>query len=95
MRFKLWNPMYFWDNLGVLCSFEDEQYPSNSVNPWCLIIEYPNEGISVLIGFGRAMHTPSHVKIYVMEPNVFLRYLEKGIACSLCLFGQEQYPLIT
>jgi hypothetical protein len=27
-----------------------------------------------------------------MEPNVFLRYLERGIACSLSFFGHEQYP---
>jgi hypothetical protein len=33
---------------NVLCSFEDEQYPFNSVDP-CLITDYPNEGI------GRAM----------------------------------------
>jgi hypothetical protein len=36
--------------------------------------------------------TPPHVKIYVMEPNVFLGYLERGIACSLIFFGHEQYP---
>jgi hypothetical protein len=24
-------------NGGVLCSFEDKQYPFNSINPWCLI----------------------------------------------------------
>jgi hypothetical protein len=51
--------MYFWDNLrvfaGVLCSFENEHYPSNSVDPWCLIIEYLNEGINFFVGFGRAM----------------------------------------
>jgi hypothetical protein len=27
-----------------------------------------------------------------MEPNVFLGYLERGIACSLSLFGHGQYP---
>jgi hypothetical protein len=27
-----------------------------------------------------------------MEPNVFLGYLERGIACSLIFFGHEQYP---
>jgi len=35
--------------------------------------------------------TPPHVKIYVMEPNVFMGYLERGIACSLSLFEHEQY----
>ncbi len=28
-----------------------------------------------------------------MEHNVFLGYFERGIACSLSLFGHEQYPL--
>jgi len=41
----LWNPMYLWDTLqggiaNVLNSFGYEQYPSNSVDPWCLIIKY-------------------------------------------------------
>jgi len=27
-----------------------------------------------------------------MEPNVFMGYFEKGIACSLNLFRHEQYP---
>jgi hypothetical protein len=40
---------------GVLCSFEDEQYPSNSVDSWYLIIEYPNEGIGFLVGIGMTM----------------------------------------
>jgi hypothetical protein len=39
----------------VLYSFEDEQYPSNSVNPWCLITEYPDEGIGFLVGLGMTM----------------------------------------
>jgi hypothetical protein len=29
---------------------------------------------------------------YVIEPNVFMGYFERGIACSLNLFGHEQYP---
>jgi hypothetical protein len=44
--------------VGVLCSFEDEQYPSNSVNPWCLITKYLNEGIGFLVGFGMIMQYP-------------------------------------
>jgi hypothetical protein len=36
--------------------------------------------------------TPPCVKRYVMEPNVFLGYLKWGIACSLSIFGHEQYP---
>jgi hypothetical protein len=68
---------------GVLFSFEHEQYPSSSVNPWCLITKYPNDGIVFLGGFGRGMQYPPHVKQYVMEPSVFMGYLEKGITCSL------------
>jgi len=45
--------------IGVLCSFEDEQYPSNSVDRQCLIIKYPNEGIGFLVGFGGAKQYPS------------------------------------
>jgi len=37
-------------------------------------------------------NTLPHVKKYVMDPNVFLGYLERGIACSLSIFGHEQYP---
>ena len=35
---------------------------------------------------------PPSFKIYVMEPNVFIGYLVRGIACSLSLFEHEQYP---
>jgi hypothetical protein len=31
------------------------------------------------------------VKENIMEPNVFLGYLKRGVACSLNLFGHEQY----
>jgi hypothetical protein len=37
-------------------------------------------------------NTFPRVKRYVMEPNVFLGYLERGNACLLNLFGHEQYP---
>jgi hypothetical protein len=43
----------------------------------------------VLIGL---RSTPPHVKRYVMEPNVFLGYLERGIACLVNPSGYEQYP---
>jgi hypothetical protein len=39
----------------VLCSFEHDQYPSNNVDPWCLIIEYFNVGIGFIVGFGMIM----------------------------------------
>ncbi len=35
--------------VGVLCSFEDEHYPFNSINPMCLITQYLNEGIHSLL----------------------------------------------
>jgi hypothetical protein len=44
--------------VSVLCSFEDEHYPSNRIDPWCLITKYPNEGIGFLVGFGRVMQYP-------------------------------------
>ncbi len=30
-----------------------------------------------------------------MQPNVFLRYFERGIACVLSSFEHEQYPFDT
>ncbi len=68
------------------------QYPSNSVDPWCLIIEYLNEGISFLVGFGRVTQYPSMCQKINYGTNVFLGYIKRGIACSLNLFGHEQYP---
>jgi hypothetical protein len=44
--------------VGVLCSFEIEHYPSNSIDPWCLIAKYLNEGICFLISFGKATQYP-------------------------------------
>jgi hypothetical protein len=40
---------------SVLYSFEYEQYLSNNVDPWCLIIEYLHEGIGFLVSFGKVM----------------------------------------
>jgi len=36
--------------------------------------------------------TPPSFKGYVMELDVFLKYLVKGIAYVLSSFGHEQYP---
>jgi len=90
----LWSPMYLWDTLqGVLqmycIVFWHEQYPSNSVDPWCLIkkIQLMKVLVSLLV-FIELCNTPSRVKIYVMEPNVFLGYLKRGIAC---LVNHDQY----
>ncbi len=44
--------------------------------------------LSVLVGLCNI--TP-HVNIYIMEPNVFLGYLEKGNALSLSPFKHEHY----
>jgi hypothetical protein len=38
--------------------------------------------------------TPPHVKIYVMVPNAFMGYLERGIACSLSLFDMNNISII-
>ncbi len=38
-------------------------------------------------------NTPPRVKMYVMEPNVFLEYHKRGIASVLNSFGHEQYPI--
>jgi hypothetical protein len=45
--------------VNVLNNFGHEQYPYKSnIDPWCLIIEYPNEGIGFLVGFGMATQYP-------------------------------------
>jgi hypothetical protein len=78
--------------VGVLFSFEDEQYISNSIDPWCLIIEYPNEGIGFLVGFGRVLRYSSTCQNICYGAQCIYGYLEKGNAYSLTLFGHEQYP---
>ncbi len=55
-------------------------------------IEYPTEGISFLVSFGRVMQYPSTCLNISYGANVFLGYLERGIACSLSIFGHEQHP---
>jgi hypothetical protein len=49
---------------GVLCSFEDEHYPSNNIDPWCLITIYLNEGIRFLVGFAL------NILFYELEYNM-------------------------
>jgi hypothetical protein len=72
--------------------FCHEQCPSNSVDPWCLIkkIQLMKVLVSLLV-FIELCNTPSRVKICVMEPNVFLGYLKRGIACLVNPFRHEQY----
>jgi hypothetical protein len=43
----------------------------------------------VLVGLH---NTPPCVKRYVMEPNVFMGYPKRGIACLVSPFRHEQYP---
>jgi len=45
--------------------------------------------VSLLV-FIRLCNTPPRVKIYVMEPNVFMGYPKKGIACLVNPSGHEQ-----
>ncbi len=72
-----------------MCSLEHEKYPSNSVDPWCLIIEYVNDGIGFLIWL---CNTPASFKKYVLEPNVFMGYLKGGNACALNIPCHKEYP---
>jgi hypothetical protein len=55
-----------------------------------VFIEYSNQGIALLVDFGRAMQYP--FKFHIMEPNVFLGCLERGTVGVLSSFGHEQYP---
>jgi hypothetical protein len=81
-----------WGIVGVLSSFGHEQYPSKrDVNLWCLITKYLNEGIGFLVVLVGLCNTPSCVKIYVMEPNVFLGHFKNDISSVLSSFGHEQY----
>jgi hypothetical protein len=53
-----------------------------------VFIEYPKQGITLLICFGMTMQYPSMFQ--VMEPNVFMGPLMKGIIGVLCSFEDEQ-----
>ncbi len=75
--------------VGLLCSFEDV---FQQCRPWCLTVEYLMKvlvSLQVLVGL---CNTFPCVKIYVMEPNVFVGYLQRALACSLNFCGHEQYP---
>ncbi len=54
--------------------------------------ECPKHGIALLLGFGKAMQYPSKFQNICYGPNVFLRYLTKGITNLLNNFGHELYP---
>jgi hypothetical protein len=83
---------YFTHGIAcVLSSFGHEQYPSNNIDPPCLITKYLNEGIGFLVGFVKATHYPSTFQKIFMEPNVFLRYPTRGIVGVLNNFGHEHY----
>jgi hypothetical protein len=75
-----------------LCSFEHDQYPSHNVDHGVQLLNtlmMVLVSLEVLIGL---RNTPPHVKKYVMEPNVFLGYLEKGNARSLNIPCHKHYP---
>jgi hypothetical protein len=40
--------------VDVLNSFRHKQNPSKSIDPWCLITKYLNEGITFIVSFGKA-----------------------------------------
>ncbi len=73
---------------NVLCNFEDEQYPSNNVDPWCFQCNTMRvlHSFQVLVGL---CNTPPNFKRYVMELNVLMGYLTKDIASVLNSFGHE------
>ncbi len=77
----------------VLSRLGHEQYPSNNVDPLCLNykIQLTRVLVSLSIFIG-LRNTPPHVKIYVMEFNVFIGYPKRGIACLVNPYGHEQYP---
>jgi hypothetical protein len=62
----------------VLSSFGHEQYPSKSIDPWCLIIEYLNEGIGFLVGFGRVT-IPFHISKYMLWNPMHFCDIVKGV----------------
>jgi hypothetical protein len=47
--------------------------------------------VSLLVLIGLC-NTPPCVKKYVMEPNVFLGYPKRGIACLVSACGHDQWP---
>jgi len=84
---------------GNACSlniFGHEQYPYNSVdqnNSPHGVYSVTHEG-KYYIPYRFLVwlcNTPPSFKKYVMEPNVFLKYLVRGIACVLNSFRHEQY----
>jgi len=81
---------------NVLNNFGHEQYSSNSVDPWCLIIKYPHYTlmrilVSLLVLVGLS-NIPPLVKRCVMEPIEFLGFLKRGITCLVNPSRHEQYP---
>jgi hypothetical protein len=47
--------------------------------------------VSLLVFIG-LHNTPPHVRRCFMEPNVFLGYPKRGIACLVSFFKHEQCP---
>jgi len=53
-----------------------------------VFIEYPKQSN---VFFKKKLNTPTNFKRYVMEPNVFMGYPTRRIACVLNSFEHEQY----
>jgi hypothetical protein len=67
-------------------------YPSNNVDPWCLITKYLDDTIRFLGGFAKATQYPSTCqKIYYGTQCIF-GILERGNACSLSISCHKKYP---
>ncbi len=58
-----------------------------------MVFNYRIQLMKVLVSlvFIGLSNTPPCVKRYVMEPNVFLGYPKRGIACLVSPSGHEQY----
>jgi hypothetical protein len=57
-----------------------------------MVFNYRIQLMKVLV-FIRLYNTPPRVKIYLIEPNVFIVYPKRGIACLVNAFEHEQIPL--
>jgi len=67
---------------NVLNSFGHEQYPSNNIYRWCLIIEYPNVGIGfllVLVGLHNIHDAKCHARIskHICDQGMYIYFGHK------------------
>ncbi len=59
-----------------------------------MFIKCPKQGITLLLGFWRVCNALPNFKKNVMEPNVFLGYLERGITNVLNSLAMNNTPPI-